>query len=80
MAQKPPLLSLPGSEAYGLYLDSLIEEARKRGHTVKGRTGIAELALNALGREWGLEPPRRSKPLGWNQHSPADPQAPNSEE
>ena len=68
MARTPPLVTLPGEEDYGKYLDHLIEEAQKRGHAVTTRTGIVELCLNMVGSEWGLKPPRRAKPFGSNQH------------
>jgi len=76
MARTPTLVTLPGSDAYGDYLDRLIAEADRRGHRVETRAGIVEFALNKLGMEWGLAPPHRARPVGANQHDPgpADPE------
>ncbi len=80
MARTPPLVTLLGSEAYGGYLDQLVEEARSRGLGIETRAGMVELALNRIGVEWGLTPPQRARPIGANQHpsnassKPTDPQ------
>ena len=67
MARARPILTLTGSEAYGEYLDRLLIEARQHGHKIDTYAGIVEYALNRLGLEWGMTPPHRARPIGWNQ-------------
>jgi hypothetical protein len=64
----PRNLILRCESAYLRYLDRLEREARKRGHTTKGRSAAVELACNLLGLQWGLKAPRRVRPMGANQH------------
>lgn len=63
------LLAMYGSDQYDGYLDRLADAATGRGHGVKGRADLAELALNELGKAWGLEPPPRALALGANQYT-----------
>ncbi len=70
MATKSPaIVTLRGDARYGAFLDRLEAEARKRGHALDGRSGIVELACNALAEQWGIEAPRRAWPVGTNQFS-----------
>ena len=77
-SQHPVLVALRGGEAYGRYLDRLLKEARKRGHTTASRTELADLALSTLGAQWGIVAPRRVAPVGSNQHGEAQTEPPAS--
>lgn len=63
-----------GDEAYGRFLDRVLKAEQKAGSTVRTRTELVEIAVNALalGRH-GLKAPPRAKPLGSNQHGEPKP-------
>ena len=69
--QDKTLVNLRGQRPYGEFLDKLKAEAERRGHAVHGRTTVVEIALAALGREWGIEATTRARPIGSNQHDRA---------
>jgi hypothetical protein len=77
-ATNPMILPpLRGEPAYDRFLTRLEREARERGHTTRGRTALVELALNLLGLQWGITPPRRCAPKGTNRHGEPGPKPGN---
>lgn len=63
----PPMRGAP---QYDRYLDRLQAEARKRGVAVESRSKLIEIALAALGAQWGLLAPQRVNAHGTNRYGP----------
>lgn len=63
---------LRGTPQYDRYLDRLQAEARRRGVRAESRSKLLEIALAALGAQWGLVAPERANPNGTNQHGRPD--------
>ena len=57
---------LYGTPEYAAWVESMLAEARARGHDAAGPTDLADLALSRLGRAWKIPAPRRSRPRGTN--------------
>lgn len=68
---QPPLLLLRGSDEYDRFLDDLRAELVRRGMEIPSRAALVEAAIRLLADTCGLTPPRRSRPLGANQHDAA---------
>jgi hypothetical protein len=61
--QAAPLVSLRGDGAYARYLDRVIRALKNdRGTTVANYHQLAEHALVALGLQFGLKAPPRTRP------------------
>jgi hypothetical protein len=62
------LIALRGTEEYARFLDRLRAKVRKSGGPGESLSDIAEVAIADLAAKHGLNPPRRTLPLGSNQH------------
>lgn len=67
----PVLVALRGFEEYGEFIDALVAEAEVRGVPgVRSRSDVTALALDMLGKKWGVATTPRCKPLGWQGAKP----------